>query len=127
MQIEDLDEAQAHQATPEVAFYTVALYLEDRVYGGAEEGGWYYTAGRRVNDALELKQINPDAPFNCPRIFHDRDEAYDFAEQVNSLMREGVNKDRRPLSSVLSTGRYAAHVCAGYPNPHFPSTRPHYE
>ena len=29
-------------------FYTVAIYMEDRAYGGPEEGGWYYHAGYPV-------------------------------------------------------------------------------
>ncbi len=33
--------------------YTVAICLEDRAYGGSEEGGWWYNYGYPSEDHLE--------------------------------------------------------------------------
>ena len=32
-------------------YWSVALYVTGQAYGGPEEGGWYYTAGNRVETA----------------------------------------------------------------------------
>jgi hypothetical protein len=31
-------------------FWKLAVYYTDRLEGGSEEGGWYYTAGDRVKE-----------------------------------------------------------------------------
>ena len=106
------------QAPP---FYTVAVYLEYRAYGGPEEGGWYYDYGERVDDPEETGCV--------PAIFRGGDEAMaiDCCRQTNERLNATVNKGRREISSVLSTGRYVARVCEGYPEPGFPKERPYYE
>lgn len=107
---------------PKPAFYTVAVYLEDRAYGGPEEGGWWYDCGQRIDSADEHGERN------VPKIFTDEDEASAFAREVNARLNEGVNRLRRSdVNSVLSEGRYCARVCDGYPEPHYPAVTPHYE
>lgn len=104
-------------------FYTVAVYLCDRAYGGPEEGGWWYDCGQRVDDIRET-------PYAQPVIFGNEleDEAIAYCRRVNEVLNVGINKERRSdIGSVLSEGRYEARVCAGYPEPHFPAVRPHYE
>lgn len=98
-------------------FYTVAVYLVDRAYGGPEEGGWWYDCGQLVDDAAFAK----------PKIFDNEDEAIDYARERNLDLDETVNKGRREISSVLSNGRYCAMVCDGYPEPYYPERKPHYE
>jgi hypothetical protein len=48
--------------------YVVAVYVEDRNYGGPEEGGWWYTAG-------ELDHIESS--------FLDEDDAWVWANAWN--------------------------------------------
>jgi len=112
---------QAKAALP--AFFTVAVYLVYRAYGGPEEGGWYYECGERV-DRL-------DTPGNgniaVPRIFTDREHATRHAITMNNQLAALVNEGRPELYSVLSDGRYSARVCDGYPEPGFPLVKPHYE
>ena len=35
-------------------YWKIAVYTTDRVEGGQEEGGWYYTAGERVKEGKLL-------------------------------------------------------------------------
>ena len=109
---------------PEVAkppFYTVAIYLTDRAYGGPEEGGWWYDCGERVDDPAETECV--------PAIFRasEIDKAEECCRITNERLNATVNKDRREINSVLSEGRYVARICEGYPEERFPLVRPHYE
>lgn len=92
--------------------YTVAVYLCDRAYGGPEEGGWWYSTGALVR---------------AVRRFKSEERAIRFAYRMNELLAVTLNKGRRPISSVLSDGRYAAEVCDGEPVSHYPEIVPHYE
>jgi hypothetical protein len=98
-------------------FYTVAIYMEDRAFGGHEEGGWYY-------DTAELC-MEPEAA-QYLRGFDDEGEAYTYATDLHNILTKW-NEGRPETSSVLSEGRYAAIVSEGMPKPYYPETRPHYE
>lgn len=102
-------------------FYTVAVYLADRKFGGSEEGGWYYEAGERRDDPEETGCV--------PAVFRNTDEPQAIAcqELTQARLDATVNKGRREISSVLSTGRYIARICDGWPETHYPAVRPHYE
>lgn len=103
-------------------FYTIAVYLEDRKYGGPEEGGWWYDAGERRDDPEETGCV--------PAVFRNTDEAQAIAcrELTQARLDATVNKERRSdTGSVLSEGKYVAILCEGYPEPHYPAVRPHYE
>lgn len=121
-------------------FWTVAIYLCDRAYGGAEEGGWWYDTGVRVDDVLE--GVNPNALLTVftgqGTVYRDKgtgdefksaaeQEAYAYAAQLQTLLDVTVNVGRREISSVLSTGRYYAEAHPGYPPSHYPAQTPHYE
>lgn len=84
----------------------VNVYLEDRAYGGPEEGGWWYTTGEPILSVLSLPETADDVRAD--------------------LERRYSNEGRRPMSSVLSQGEYR--VCiepfAAYG---YPDRRPHYE
>lgn len=88
----------------------VNLYLVDRAYGGAEEGGWWYDAGKFVS--CLGKTLDPVAA--------------DTIRDAHAGRLAALNKGRRPISSVLSTGRYeiAIEPRAGESYPKF---RPYYE
>lgn len=107
----------AEEAPP--PFYTVAIFLVDRAYGGPEEGGWYYNCGVPTTD-VELAD-----DMHLPRIFKSVFVAREHARMVNEAL-EPINKERPDIGSVLSQGRYFAEICDGYPKP-YPETRPHYE
>jgi hypothetical protein len=61
------------------------------------------------------------------RRFKSEDRAIGYAKRMNELFVVTLNKGRRPISSVLSTGRYEAEVCDGEPLSHYPLVKPHYE
>lgn len=91
--------------------YSVAIALQDRAYGGPEEGGWYYTCG----------EVCPEHADKL-RGFASEADAIAYARELNdsSFLAE-LNEGRRPISSVLSEGRYVAHVFDGLPA-NYPAT-----
>lgn len=95
-------------------FYTVAVYLRDQVYGGPEEGGWYYSCGSRQDDWP-------------PMIAATRVEARRLRRTVQDFLDAYTNVGRRSIYSVLSEGVYEARMYPGYPPTHYPEHRPHYE
>ena len=92
--------------------FTVAVYLIDKSYGGPEEGGWYYTTGELVRPV---------------RTFVSEECAMDYCWRLNQRLEATLNRGRRSISSVLSTGRYSAEVYDGNAPAHFPEVTPHYE
>jgi hypothetical protein len=108
-------------------FWTVAIYLQDREYGGPEEGGWWYDSGRRL-DSLAETGLTPAVCEVVPSLFRNEDDAYGFAGHVNAILDATVNKQRRSdTGSVLSEGRFAAEVHEGWPPKYYPGQRPYYE
>lgn len=109
------------QAADKPFFYTVAIYLVDKRYGGPEEGGWYYDTGTRIDDPSDHGR------FDAPAVFRNQAEAIAACTALNEALDVGANKGRPCISSVLSQGRYQAEVHDGYPPAHYPTERPHYE
>ena len=101
-----------HEPYPLDDRYSVTVYKEYRLYGGPEEGGWWYDAAEPVDDAPV-------------RWYYSLGAAREGAAAWNAAL-EGSDLNSRPLSSVLSDGRYVAYVCEGFPEP-FPKERPVYE
>lgn len=94
---------------------TVAIYLVNRHFGGPEEGGWWYEAGEPADEYSRFT-----------RGFRDEDRAIAYANRLNQRLCVRLNKGRRPISSVLSEGEFAALVRDGNPR-RYPESRPHYE
>ncbi len=92
--------------------FIVAVYLEDRAFGGSEEGGWYYDCG-------ELVRVS--------HVFGNEDRAIAFCRRMNDRLRATLNRGRREISSVLSEGRYAARIEEDFAPQYFPQQRPYYE
>ena len=88
----------------------VNLYLENRAFGGAEEGGWYYNTGLFIS--CLGKSLDPVAA-NVIRAAH-----------AGKLAK--LNEGRPPVSSVRSTGRYEI-VIEQRAGESYPNYRPHYE
>lgn len=98
-------------------FYTVAIYMEDKLYGGPEEGGWYYHAGDLVMEPRAAALL---------RGFDNEEDAWDYANKLNNTTMEQWNEGRPSISSCLSEGRYVAIAEEGMPVPYFPEEIPHY-
>lgn len=95
-------------APPEQAPCFVAVMLEDRAFGGNEEGGWWYNTSERIETHYAA---NNDV----------------LAKIMARLEREYSNEGRRPISSVLSEGLYRIKLCRNVPPKYEPAYRPHYE
>lgn len=103
-------------------FWTVAIYLIDRYYGGPEEGGWFYTGGDRIDH--ELDGVSKQCLL---MVFTEEEAANKACTDLNVALDKTINVGRRDIGSMLSQGRYTAEVYNGHPPKHFPETRPHYE
>lgn len=116
---EDLDADAAEDERREaVRCYVVAIYLEDRAYGGPEEGGWWYDCGTRCEELNEhLRGFSADA----------RGDARAWVDKLNAEVCAALNDGRPSISSVLSDGRYRAICFENRAPDHFPEVRPHYE
>ena len=102
--------------------HSVAVYLVQRLFGGPEEGGWYYDGGELCT-APEL------TAFGTTFASGHEDRAVAMAAEVQAHLDRDWNvaDHARPLSSVLSAGRYVAQVNEGWPPVAFPVERPRYE
>lgn len=92
--------------------YVVAVYMADRAYGGAEEGGWWFDFGEHIRTVRTFPNVHlADA----------------YAKRMNAVLDRTLNKRRREISSVLSEGRYSSQVYKGFAPQSYPETRPRYE
>jgi hypothetical protein len=85
----------------------VTVMLDDRAYGGPEEGGWWYDLSYQVEHHY---CATPTA----------------FIAVMRRMARCYDNEGRREISSVLSDGLYCIWVGQEIPES-FPACRPHYE
>jgi hypothetical protein len=118
--LESDDDCPVH---PSAAFWTVAIFMVDRAYGGPEEGGWWYTYGTPIDHI-------PDGvnPHDLITVFaaDSKKEAHAWRDTLQASLDAGPNKGRRDIGSVLSEGQYAAELQAGWPRA-YPDVIPHYE
>lgn len=105
------------------ARYSVATYHRTRCYGGPEEGGWYYD--RDVPEMLD-GDSGVHVALVQTRYFATETEAEAQCRLVNDHLNDTINRQRRDLGSVLSTGIYIADVRLGDPS-HAPQETPRYE
>ena len=110
---EDEIEEWTYLASPPI-FWTVAVEMLDRAYGGPEEGGWYYDCGSRQDEYP-------------PLVFNSEPDARRACRIANMLLDTGENVGRPSIHNSNSRGIYRASVYGGYPPEHFPKARPHYE
>lgn len=90
----------------------VAFYEQDRVYGGPEEGGWWYDTGDLAR------------PFRMAR---SQDEAYRLARRANHLLTLVQRRQRSVGSAIYDGGRFGAYVFVNELPAFFPPERPRYE
>lgn len=88
--------------------FWVNVYLEDRAYGGPEEGGWWY------NCASVEKSVQCSSEEEAQKLYRKM-----FLEV------EEMNIGRRPISSVLSEGVYAVYL-EQHKGESYPKHTPHY-
>jgi hypothetical protein len=108
--------------TGERGLWWVAVFLQDRVYGGPEEGGWYFDCGTLVTDPdiYATLQVSPAA-------FTTRADASLHADRMRTGLA-ALNEGRRPIWSVLSEGIYEVEEIQADPLPrYYPEYRPTYE
>jgi hypothetical protein len=111
----------------------VALYFTQRVFGGPEEGGWYYNRHIRVDDAelLKIAGVLPRAflPGGADGRPEDDDALFDhLSEMVQALEKSRLNEDRPELTSAASNGRYTVEIVEGpVPPGRLPVRTPEYE
>lgn len=85
----------------------VNVYLDDREYGGPEEGGWWY-------DTSRIRRVVPTT----------REHAEELKKRLElEFSNEGRRSD---IGSVLSEGRYRVAIEPSYGQT-TPETRPRYE
>lgn len=100
---------------PKTTFYCVSLYMVDRAYGGAEEGGWWFTYG---DPCLEHGDLT--------RLFTDEASALAYLDELQAKADE-MNVGRYEISSMASNGRYQAIIDFDHYPRSFPEEQPRYE
>ncbi|MDJ0275976.1 hypothetical protein QLH51_04050 [Sphingomonas sp. 2R-10] len=102
--------------------HSVAVYLTQRLYGGPEEGGWWYDASELCTDpALTAFGIT------FPNGHEYRARRMSVEVQAHLDRDWNTGDHARSISSVLSAGRFEARVHDGWPPLAFPTERPRYE
>lgn len=97
--------------------FIVSVYFCERVYGGPEEGGWWYNTGEPVT----LEGIPSVSRFD------NEDDAQAARELLQARLDATVNVGLPPLSSVASDGLYFAQAERAEKPQAYPQTTPHYE
>lgn len=108
----DFEYADEPDDRPYIGPWVVCLFLIDQAYGGAEEGGWWYTYG----DPVLTSHM---------RVFNDRDEAVRYSQSLQAET-DRMNEGRPKISDSNSIGRFDTMVCEGWPKA-FPDRIPRYE
>lgn len=93
---------------PDAEWWSVAVYTEDRAYGGPEEGGWYYSVGQLTDHARI-------------RFFDDFAEARAYQEELWTLIEAG-NKARPHWEDRLTVRC----TTEAMPSTYYPLKRPYY-
>ena len=91
--------------------YYVNEYEVDRIYGGPEEGGWWYDTGKYIK---------------CHGIFSSNIEAMDCKASLGKYVRD-KNEYKHPPDSVLSKGDWTDIIIEHEEGKHFPERTPRYE
>lgn len=100
----------------------VALYSSELAWGGAEEGGWWFTESTLVSDPGLYERIGM-----LPQCFLTEAAAQATAARMREHL-PALNEGRPELSSVLTWGRYDVLILHGDGPPRIvPERRPQYE
>jgi hypothetical protein len=110
--------------------WVVAIYLVDRLYGGPEEGGWWYEAGVRLDASNLHIPVSPFPNRQWQEVFTGPLAEAIAEPSITALqahLDKTANVGRKPISSVLSTGRFQAMMFEGAAPLIYPEKKPHYE
>lgn len=108
----------AEDVTPKL---WVNLYMHDRVYGGPEEGGWFYSTLTPFDPAEVYEE---DLRLEGVKAYATEREAKRAYEALLEWEKE-ANASRRDVSSVISEGVYSVQWEA-FPPTAEPQRKPHY-
>lgn len=104
-------------------------YLTDRLYGGPEEGGWWYDCGEPVM-SLPFICDESEETTEDGTVFHFDNNARNLArEQVYNLCKiagQWVPEFERLVQKDWSLGDFAIYI-EDKPGEYFPQERPIYE
>lgn len=94
--------------------YVIAVYERDRLYGGPEEGGWWYDTGQKIRTIA---------------VVAGEEAAYAMARRVNRLLeyRDDFYNRVRISSVAYQGGELRVRVYKGTAPDHYPEERPYYE
>lgn len=93
--------------------YYVNLYIQDRAYGGPEEGGWWFDVGEFIRSHT-FKFTSYEAARARYQLLNER---------TNRTANDGRNTD---INSVMCEGEYRW-VIENEPGQSYPQSRPFYE
>jgi hypothetical protein len=95
----------------------LVIFHTQRVWGGNEEGGWWYYVGERQCEPHFYDVSSPEQEIALQDLRHRVQRALDSSYEIN----------KRELSSVLSEGMMTAEIWRDWPPKNYPEQRPHYE
>jgi hypothetical protein len=101
-----------------VETFYVAVHFDTRLFGGPEEGEWWYI---RSLVATTAKAQSP-----AIRCFLDFERAIAFSDRLQGFLDRANPQNSVPVSSVNSQGSFLAKVSSEYPT-NSNSDRPFYE
>jgi hypothetical protein len=89
----------------------LCIYLVEKLYGGPEEGGWWYATGTLIS-CRRLRSRS--------HVVRKHHAALKWCKKMNKI------ENRIPEDQVNSDGYYRAWV-SDFKGANFPERRPHYE
>jgi hypothetical protein len=105
----------------EIGAFCVGIYVQNRAYGGPEEGGWWYATGY-LADEPDLRAMR--------RTFRSERDAIEYANRLNDSVCAEINGEKpsykHDLKSVCCEGHYRAEVHDDECPNEYPSERPYY-
>lgn len=111
------DSCEQDQEEKAPKFFSVAVVMYDKAYGGPEEGGWYFDTYEPVPEYAHLTKV-----------VKTKAEAYAARDGLLAYIEvEKLNEGRRDVNSVLSEGQYDVYIYHGEYPCYEPKVRPHYE
>lgn len=101
--------------------FWVAAYKTTREYGVTEQGGLWHDQGELVTERWVYEDCGM-----WPATFSTNEAALAYCAKMGDALDATVNVGLRPLSSVLSTGRYEPEIHEGTLPIHSPEMAPEY-
>lgn len=98
--------------------FVVALHELDQVYGGPQEGGWYYDAGKPASESAHRR---------FTRVFRSEAKARRYLDRLRPVAA-AASKGARPVwSAAYSGGQYGAILQRGEQPRPWPHRVPRWE